>query len=226
MYLTDKGTLENYRKYALTYPEHMTPELINEVSERELAEASTVDELETWLALETRYPFAWAKDLNSKARGGVLSVKIQQAARTNTKHAFKQLRIEYASASETLKIQITNAECNWILSQIQMLSDTRQPIQADQAIYLMRRMSMSQNCVDMVQSASAKLVASDPAPGLWLNRILRRVSGLTAGPSLAVMGRDDEAASFWASAQSSNRVQTVQSAINWYPDLALKRSSG
>ena len=35
------------------------------------------------------------------------------------------------------------------------------------------------------------------------------------------MGRDDEAASFWASAQSSNRVQTVQSAINWYPDLAL-----
>ena len=42
----------------------MTPNLINEVSERELA-GQALSMIGTWLALETRYPFA-DKDLNSR----------------------------------------------------------------------------------------------------------------------------------------------------------------
>jgi len=220
VYLTDDGTLENYRKYALTYSDHMTPKLISEVTKRELAEASVTDELEMWSALEARYPFAWAKALNKEAKRGVVLFKIQQAVRANTKYAFNQLSAEYAEAPQALKYEITNAECTWILDQIRLLSDTRQPIKGEQAIYLMRRMRMSQDCVDRVQSASTKLVESAATAGLWLNRILRRVGESTNRPSLAVMGRVDEASEVWRTAQSSNRVEAVQTVIDWYPDLA------
>lgn len=208
--------LDMHRTYALTYPNLMSPELIAQLAQLELARSVELDDLAGWQALEIRYSSDWAMPLKTEARSGVLSMKIRAAVQANTQHAFDELNAEYAASTPRLTSEIAQAQCRWILSEIRGLTDMRQATRRDKALRLLALMDQEAGCGGLVSDIASNLSMAASGGDIWANRILRRLNELESSTLTAPLDREQEASAFWALTQGTDRVANLKDVLDWY----------